>query len=86
MKPKKEESKVAKKESSEEEDATDFDKAKVEAAADKKPQSLKKPDESQPVGYNEAREEEKKRNRERLEQIKRQRELAAKEKEETTQK
>ena len=36
----------------------------------------------QPVGYNQAREEEKKRNKERLEEIRKKRELAAKEKEE----
>ena len=36
----------------------------------------------QPVGYNQAREEEKKRNKERLDEIRRKRELAAKEKEE----
>jgi hypothetical protein len=35
-------------------------------------------------GFNQDREDEKKRNRERLEEIKRKRELAAKEKEETT--
>lgn len=40
----------------------------------------------EPEGFNQDRENEKQKNRERLEEIKRKRELAAKEKQETTQK
>jgi len=61
-------------------------KAKVEEGEKGESDEEVKKELEQPVGYNQAREEEKKRNKERLEEIRRKRELAAKEKEEQNQK